>query len=630
MPKYKYDEKGKELRKVKGYISGSSKDQYHIKEEFKGEVVDIPVRFPKDLGVEHPFNFDDMEKTYKTIGVVQGGVNKITDSVLGDFSIKTDDEKIRVVISDFIKHANFSTELRTWIKEGFYKGNGFMEIDLKEQKVTVHNANNIYVKRNRKGKVKGYNQWIGDLNGYSRTSKKLISFNPNQIAHLKINKIAGEAYGIGIVYPNERIIENMVLNEEELHKLISRKAGAPIHVKVGVPGEQVNSDDVDEFKERLQFLTNTTEWVTDGNVEMNVVQFGEIGKNITDTLNHDMQSLSFGMEIPIVIWGAGNIPEGLAKVQLEVLQRKIRAIQEEIESIVEEQIFRPLFEEKGLEGDVEFIWNLPGEEEINNRIEKLTKLIENFNVSEPLRRMCELEVARLLNLEDAEKYLTKPEKETEVEKHPKPQPNPNAPPPKPNAPPPKPKPEQQSDKIALEIKRVQSGEMTVREFVNITNKSEDYSDYLVNILRRLRVDKFVYLSALNAAEVAAGKLPSEEIEKLRNILKDGFRKNKTISAVTREIKDSINLKDVIKDEKVITQKELRPNMIARTETVRLANLGLIDKYKEQDIKEVQWVAAVSERTCEECAALDGQVFDINDVAPPPIHVDCRCSLLSVK
>ena len=436
MPKYKYDEKGKEIRKVKGYISGSSRDQYPVKESFKGEVVDISVKFSKDLGVEHPFNFDDMEKTYKTVGVVQGGVNKITDSVLGDFSIKTDNKKIMKVITEFIKHTNFSTELRTWIKEGFYKGNGFMEIDLKDQKVTVHNANNMYVKRNRKDKVRGYNQWIGDLNGYSRTSKKLISFKPNQIAHLKINKIAGEAYGIGIVYPNERIIENMVLNEEDLHKLISRKAGAPIHVKVGAPGEQVNPDDVDEFKDNLQFLTNRTEWVTDGNVAMDVVQFGEVGKNLTDTLDHDMQNLSFGMEIPIVIWGAGNIPEGLAKVQLEVLQRKIRAIQEEIESIVEEQIFRPLFEEKNLEGDVEFIWNLPGEEEINNRIEKLTKLIENFNVSELLRRMCEIEVARLLKLENAEKFLTKPEKETEEEKHPtKPEaPDPNAP--NPNAPPP--------------------------------------------------------------------------------------------------------------------------------------------------------------------------------------------------
>jgi hypothetical protein len=49
--------------KVKGYISGS-KDDY-VKEQFKGEVSDKLIKFPKELGVEHPFSFEDCEKFYK-------------------------------------------------------------------------------------------------------------------------------------------------------------------------------------------------------------------------------------------------------------------------------------------------------------------------------------------------------------------------------------------------------------------------------------------------------------------------------------------------------------------------------------------------------------------------------------
>ena len=48
--------------------------------------------------------------------------------------------------------------------------------------------------------------------------------------------------------------------------------------------------------------------------------------------------------------------------------------------------------------------------------------------------------------------------------------------------------------------------------------------------------------------------------------------------------------------------------------------------KEHDIKYVLWDATLDKRTCDDCAKLDGEVFD-NDKAPDcPAHVLCRCSL----
>ncbi len=637
---YKYDEKGKEIKEgIKGYIAINK--NLPIKEQFTGEVVDIQVKFPKDLGTEHPFPFEDMEKTYKSVGVVAGGINKITDSIVGDFMVRAKNQKVHKIITSFIKDTDFSTVLREWIREGFMKGNGFMELDLDNQKIRVLNANDMYVKRTRKGVVKEYNQWIGKLDGYNKTNlTRFHNFKLNQIAHLRINKIAGEAYGLGIIWQNERVIENLVLNEEDVHKVISRKAGAPLHIKIGVPGEQARTDDIDAMAENLQYMTNRTNWPTDANVEMKVIDFGDVGKELRETLDHDMQTLAYGMEIPLVMWGAGNIPEGLATAQAEEKQRKIRAIQEDIESIIEEKIFKPILLAQKLAGEVDFVWNLPGEEEINKRIEKLTKIIENMNVSEPLRRMCELEVARLLNFEDAAKVLPKPEKESEEDLEAKKEAERKEEETKIKQPEvPGEKPATEKDKkydivfsdVDLEIKRARSGEMTLREFSNLKEIAGfNYSDYLVNILKRLRIDKFGDLLAITEADIKVGKLPKPEIEKLRTVLKNGFRRNKTIKEIETEIKQSIELKDVTKEGKIITEANRRPNMIARTETVRLSNLGLIDTYKEQNIKKVQWLAAVSDRTCEICMGLDGQVFDINTVSPPPAHVDCRCSLLSVE
>lgn len=637
-PKYKYDEKGKEIREVKGYIAINK--ELPIKEQFTGEVIDIPVKFPKDLGTEHPFNFEDMEKTYKSVGVVAGGINKIADSIVGDFMVKAKNPKVHKLITDFIKDTDFSTVIREWIREGFMKGNGFMELDLDKPKIRVLNANQMYVKRTRKGVVKEYNQWIGGLNSYRRTnSTRFNNFKTNQIAHLRINKIAGEAYGLGIIWQNERVIENLVLNDEDVHKLISRKAGAPLHIKIGKEGEQADTGAIDEMSDNLQYLTNRTEWVTDANVEMKVVDFGDVGKELRETLDHDMQTLAYGMEIPLVMWGAGNIPEGLAKAQSEEKQRKIRAIQEDIESIIEEKIFKPILLAQKLDGDVDFVWNLPGEEEINKRLERLNKIVANMGISEPLRRMCELEVARLLNFEDASKFLAKPEKEpTEPEKEDatkkaerKEEETKIKQPEVPGEKPANEKYKVKLTDVELETKRAKSGEMTLKEFSNLKEIAGfNYSDYLVNILKRVRVEKFDNLLAITEADLAMGKLPKVEVEKLRTILKNGFRGNKTIKEIETEIKQSIDLKDVTKDGKIIKEAKTRPNSIARTETVKLANMGLIDTYKSNNIKKVRWLAAVSDRTCDICMGLDGQVFDINTVSPPPAHPLCRCSLLSVE
>ena len=58
---------------IKGYIS-ANKD-YQIK-QFQGEIGDKIVRFPKELGAEHPFKFEDTEAVYKTFGLLNGALNK--------------------------------------------------------------------------------------------------------------------------------------------------------------------------------------------------------------------------------------------------------------------------------------------------------------------------------------------------------------------------------------------------------------------------------------------------------------------------------------------------------------------------------------------------------------------------
>ena len=50
-------------------------------------------------------------------------------------------------------------------------------------------------------------------------------------------------------------------------------------------------------------------------------------------------------------------------------------------------------------------------------------------------------------------------------------------------------------------------------------------------------------------------------------------------------------------------------------------------YKKSGVKRVKWIARDDEKTCDECAARDGVIYEIDDI--PPRHYNCRCDLVPV-
>ena len=407
-------------KEVKGQIAVSQLDRSrHIKEEFKGEVPLNPIRFPKELGEEHPFPFQDAEKLAKRYGLVSEIVEKIATSIIGQFSIKTQNKNSQALLDSFINDTNFLPVVTRWIKEAILKGNGFLEVDFEDTKnpqMRTINANGMFVRRNKKGKILAYNQFTRDLQKFVvRNEKDIVQFKPDQIAHLKVNDSPGEAYGVGLIWPNERVIDQLINNEINLHQVIERKAGSPYHVKVGQEGMSARSEDIQNFSNDLQFMQNKTEWVTDQFVDINTVQIDGLGDAHIQALKYDFEQLAAGVGIPVVLFGSGQLNEGIAKVQLATFQDKIRSLQELVEVELEEKVFKPLLLVNKLDEAVDFIWNLPGEAEINERLDRIQKILNTFTISENLRRSLELETARLLNLEKAEEFLPEPEAGLEQE-----------------------------------------------------------------------------------------------------------------------------------------------------------------------------------------------------------------------
>jgi len=398
----------------------------NLTEQFKGEIEKKDVKFPTELGEEHPFDFKTFEELYKKFGFFTAVVDKYIDFVVGPgFYVECEDERAKTIIEDFMKDTDFETLLRAWCKEALIKGSGFLEIggSAKEgvKGLKVLNANYMYVVRNNKGEIQGYNQYTGAFDKVERN--KVIPFSVEQIAHCPFNVVGDGAYGIGIGSSALKAINNVLMVERDSHRIMQRKANSPLHAKLGrVDGNTKiipKPEDVAAFGQKMEIMDNKTEWATDDLVDLKVVDFGNLGEKFNAILEHDMTMLTYIFQIPAVLLGIGNVPEGLARVQMEAFQRRIQSIQAELEKIIEEKIFKRVLNANGLDIHVEFQWGTPSVMEIDGKIKTATALLVATTTSPALKSMLEDEVVNLLELDVDEweqKKLEQEKKDEEARK----------------------------------------------------------------------------------------------------------------------------------------------------------------------------------------------------------------------
>jgi len=100
----------------------------------------------------------------------------------------------------------------------------------------------------------------------------------------------------------------------------------------------------------------------------------------------------------------------------------------------------------------------------------------------------------------------------------------------------------------------------------------------------------------------------------------------------------------------------RATLIARTESIRISNAAAVAVYRYSGVVRKQWWTAMDERTCPACRDMHGTILDVDtafaylgdvliytdeegrersmqityeDVQGPPLHPDCRCTVLPV-
>lgn len=575
--------------------------------------------------VEHPYEYEIVEGMTKKFALVNAILDKITDFIVGPgLNIKCEDENALQILEDFKIKNNVESYLQPFVKEALMKGPGYLEIagiSDKDKNTKIKNvgSNSMYIKKDDKGNIIGYAQYIGSKDLLSK--RKIIPLSKDQIVMWNVNKIDSSPYGYGLVYSALSILNDFLGAQKALHKLAKRKANSPIHVAVGDIATQdfPEQSDLDAIGGKLQYMDETTEWVTGPNVKFNVLDFGNITDKVTGILDNDMKLLSYSFQVPESLLGGEKSFVGAVEMQMDAFERRIKAYQQSLGFVLKEQIFKRVLRNNGLDVDFTIEWGQQSEDDINKKLEVYKNILSVVTLSEGMKESIEEKIADLIEVDYEKVKKINEEKEAEDAE----------------------REEEEAQKLPVvpgvnstesakgiykdilshPLNLQEGGEILLKEWITF-----NYDEFKEDIISAIKKDEFNDLKALNEVEKNSGYLTQQQVNELKSILVDAFENNKSVNEIKKTLIERKTIPDLYSNGKLILNSDIRANLVARTETIRVSNLGALESYQKRGATQVRHITAISDRTCPECLGLNGHIYSLSEASTQiPVHVNCRCS-----
>jgi SPP1 gp7 family putative phage head morphogenesis protein len=137
----------------------------------------------------------------------------------------------------------------------------------------------------------------------------------------------------------------------------------------------------------------------------------------------------------------------------------------------------------------------------------------------------------------------------------------------------------------------------------------------------------------DAADAYESQINLQEKEALRLALVDAFDQGLSVPQTRDLLKETFaegfhSVVDGVVERRMPS--DTWATTVARTELSSAANDGMMSLYADAGVKRIQWVAANSPATCDDCADADGQIVDLGDNFPDvdvpsaPSHPRCVC------
>jgi len=200
--------------------------------------------------------------------------------------------------------------------------------------------------------------------------------------------------------------------------------------------------------------------------------------------------------------------------------------------------------------------------------------------------------------------------------------------------------------ISTKHMKAAMNENGLRVFRDIAKMGKQYKDLTAEIDYDMEYPEAMLQLEAQTLKLAGEVNATTELA-VRTAIMEGFVEGLTIREIAKNI------------EKVFKQAgAVRAAMIARTEMSRAANYGAIVAYQQSGVVEAkEWLTAKDEKVCPFCNKMDGKVISLEEsflpvgqalesvdqstfatsimmnnyanVDAPPLHVNCRCTILPV-
>jgi len=104
---------------------------------------------------------------------------------------------------------------------------------------------------------------------------------------------------------------------------------------------------------------------------------------------------------------------------------------------------------------------------------------------------------------------------------------------------------------------------------------------------------------------------------LKQVITKGMVEGKSISSMTKDLKDTMNLSAT------------NARRLIRTESMHCISSSHHDTYKKAGVKKVEFLTSGDNRVCAICDAFSGKIFLIDEAPMLPLHPNERCVLLPI-
>lgn len=158
------------------------------------------------------------------------------------------------------------------------------------------------------------------------------------------------------------------------------------------------------------------------------------------------------------------------------------------------------------------------------------------------------------------------------------------------------------------------------EFFDIYNSFSLEGEEPVSTLNKADMEQMI-----QASWVADGKTYPQRV--WDNISRLQETLNEELVHYATSGRQSVELRDILQERFNISYR--RADTLVRTELAHIQTEAAKKSYEDYGIQYVAVEVILDERTCEECAALDGEIFPIHAAPMLPLHPNERCYLIPV-